>query len=349
MPELPEVETVRRALAGQVVGRTIRQVRVHRPDTIDLPGNPTTTNPTAANAAAGLNGPIVAGSACSSTGSDTLQGAANRLLCGQRISGVVRHGKQLAWWTEPSGAPTTTHKTGKTKRKNSASGYGELGKHAGWPAVGVHLGMTGCLRVFDGGRGCERGRADRMRAEWGGHTHITWELDDGLTIAFQDPRRFGHVWVFATGEQLRAHRWAGLGPDALTITGEELHRRLGRTRRAIKAALLDQSLVAGLGNIYTDELLHVCRVHPRAPAASLSVRRTKRLADGARTLLAEAIEHGGSTLRDYADPLGQPGAFQAHHAVYARHGQACPRCQSKLSVTRVASRTTTYCSHCQRK
>lgn len=178
------------------------------------------------------------------------------------------------------------------------------------------------------------------------HVHATWAFDSGATLCFEDPRRFGLLRVFRSLGVLKEH-WAALGPDALTITSDDLGRALQKTRRPIKAALLDQRLLAGVGNIYADESLFLARVNPQIPADRLSPKHAARLAEAIRRVLAQAVEAGGSTLRDYADADGRPGSYQQRHAVYGRAGLVCSACPSRLSTGLVGQRTTVWCPRCQ--
>lgn len=279
MPELPEVENVRRSLLP-IVGRTITTVRVHRRD-------------------------IVHGRADSAS-----------LGCKKSVHQITRHGKQMALVT-------------RSVTKNS-------GREA---CVCVHLGMTGTLRLHGSG-GAEKPVA-------GGHVHLEWEFDDGSVLLFSDPRRFGGIWTLGGVDALIHQKWATLGPDALRVPPRTLHQNLNKTRRALKAALLDQSLIAGLGNIYVDELLHRCRLHPFTRANTLTLAQIQTLVAKMRRLLTTAIDKGGSTLRDYVDSSGNAGAYQFSHAVYGRAGQHCLVCHQTLAKLLVAGRTTVFCPHCQ--
>ena len=168
-------------------------------------------------------------------------------------------------------------------------------------------------------------------------------------MRFTDPRRFGGLWTFAQLDVLIDQRWAALGPDALTVTPNELYRRLSATRRSLKAALLDQGLLAGLGNIYVDELLFGTRLHPLTPADTVDRSLAGSLVRRMRTLLTRAIERGGSSLRDYIDGQGERGTQQNHHRVYGRSGQRCYRrsCPAVICCDQVAGRTTAWCPGCQ--
>lgn len=205
------------------------------------------------------------------------------------------------------------------------------------PCVCVHLGMTGSLRFHP------TGQAPKPDL----HTHIIWLLSDGGRLAFRDPRRFGGLWTFDSVDALHDTRWSKLGDDALTITPRRLHAGLSRTRRALKAALLDQAVVAGLGNIYVDELLFACGLSPLRPGSSVSLEESQVLVRRMRVLLKRAIRLGGSTLRDYVDASGRSGGFQLQHTVYGRSGLMCTACGQELESITVAGRTTVYCGVCQ--
>lgn len=271
MPELPEVENVRRSLESRLRDRRVLSVDLRRADVVTGDASPAA------------------------------------LLAGDRLARLDRRGKQLA----------------------IVAGDGRC--------LCVHLGMTGQLRALP----ANDPRADEP------HTHLRWRLEDGSLLTFRDPRRFGGVWTFSTCEELVDRRWRALGDDALAITPAKLAAALSRTRRPLKAALLDQAVVAGLGNIYVDELLHACRLHPLHPADELDAGQVRRLVGAMRRLLDRAIAAGGSTLRDYVDGDGQAGGFQNLHRVYGRGGQPCPRCRSILLASLVAGRTTVHCPACQ--
>jgi formamidopyrimidine-DNA glycosylase len=200
--------------------------------------------------------------------------------------------------------------------------------------LAVHLGMTGRLALCD------------PRSPSEPHTHARWHLDDASELRFIDPRRFGGLWTFPSLERLKATLWSRLGPDALNIPPADLACAL-RGRAPLKSALLDQRNLAGLGNIYADEVLFHARLSPFTPAGELTPQQRTALADAIRTILHKAINCGGSTLRDYLDPLGNRGTYQDRHAVYARAGRPCPSCGRPLDSGRLAQRSTTWCRRCQ--
>ncbi len=288
MPELPEVDTLRRSLRRKLVGRHITTVIVRRRDVVHGCVTPTA------------------------------------LLRGCHVTRIDRHGKQLA-----------------------ICGSAQDGsKRFSNPCICIHLGMSGSMRLTPGDRSPDKASRIR-RLTFAPHTHVVWRLDDGSTLAYHDPRRFGGVWTFPNIATLRKQRWHRLGPDALRVTPTQLHHALGRTSRPIKPALLDQTLVAGLGNIYVDELLFACGIHPLTISCSLGVNNIQLLIDHLRPLLRRAIRNGGSTLRDHADVNGQAGRFQQQHQVYGHAGQPCQACDRPLRSIIVSGRTTVYCESCQ--
>lgn len=180
------------------------------------------------------------------------------------------------------------------------------------------------------------------------HVHVRWRLDDGSYLSFRDPRRFGGVWAFETEAELRERRWRGLGIDALSLTGTKLRDALRDRKRPIKGALLDQTIVAGVGNIYADEALFASGIRPDRACASLAPEEVNALVRALRQILLMAIDAGGSSIRDYVNGSGNRGWFQVRHAVYGRGGLGCVRCGQKLASLTVAQRTTVMCRACQR-
>jgi formamidopyrimidine-DNA glycosylase len=204
----------------------------------------------------------------------------------------------------------------------------------------IHLGMSGQV-VF------RHGDEPLPRTD---HVHALWRVRSSSgagTLVFRDPRRFGGLWTFPTVEALIARRWDKLGPDGLTVSAAQLGEALASTGRAVKAALLDQELVAGVGNIYADEALFACGIHPARRADRIDSERVEALAAAIRTILQRALHAGGSTLRDYVDSDGNPGSAQQLHQVYGRGGQPCNACGTLLVSTTLAQRTTVHCTRCQ--
>ncbi len=269
MPELPEVETLRRSLLPLLLGRSITRAHLFRPDIAD---------------------------SASPAG----------LLQGSRIVSLSRHGKQLALFARD--------------------------KECLERALVIQLGMTGQVLVDP---------APDLT-----HVHAEWRTEDNRRFVFRDPRRFGRLRVFLSHERLHA-AWQSLGPDALTITARTLAPALAATTRAVKPALLDQSILAGVGNIYADESLFAAGIHPKLRADRVSPPQVERLARAIRETLARAILAGGSTLRDSADAYGRPGGFQLEHRVYARAGKPCVACTATLLGSVLAQRATVWCPECQ--
>ena len=183
-----------------------------------------------------------------------------------------------------------------------------------------------------------------------GHLRVRWTLDDDSELLFWDRRGLGTVRLYAPGEMDAALR-AKLGPDALEITPEQWRSGLSRTQRHVKVAMLDQKLVAGIGNLYASEILHRCRIDPRTPAARIGPRRIERLHAATQEVLHEAIRYEGSTLGDgtYRNALNQDGSYQNAHRVYARDGEPCLECGRPIERIVQAQRSTFFCRRCQRK
>ena len=205
----------------------------------------------------------------------------------------------------------------------------------------VHLGMSGRLVLHNGS----------PRAA-GRHDHVIFHTDDGGRVTFNDTRRFGLITLAAADELERHPLLAGIGPEPLDdgFTGAALAARLAGKRTPIKAALLDQRVVAGLGNIYVCESLFHAGLSPRRMASTVRRRRAGRLVAAVREVLHAAIEAGGSSLRDYVQPSGHLGYFQHRFAVYNRAGEPCPGCDCGGAIRRIAQagRSTFYCPRRQR-
>ncbi len=210
-----------------------------------------------------------------------------------------------------------------------------------------HLGMSGRLVVM--------APADAARP-FDKHDHIVLTLEDGYQVRFNDPRRFG-LFDLVPGERLEQHRLLrDLGPEPLgnAFNGPALAARLAGRRTPIKAALLDQRVVAGLGNIYVCESLYHAGLSPRRPARSVQGARAERLAAAIRQVLGQAIAAGGSSLRNYMQTDGELGYFQHQWAVYGRAGEACPACvgagEARCRIRRLvqSGRSTFYCARRQR-
>ena len=197
-----------------------------------------------------------------------------------------------------------------------------------------HLGMSGKWRIAP--------------KELGPHDHLLLETDEDLVVVLNDPRRFGSVDLIPTAELDELGPLAELGPEPGEITADELCERLRGRTAPIKSLLLDQRIVAGLGNIYVCEALHRAHINPQRSAGRLSRASVERLADAIRGVIGEAIEAGGSTLRDYARPDGELGYFSKRFAVYDREGQPCTACGAIVRRIVQGGRSTFYCPKCQR-
>lgn len=274
MPELPEVETVRRTLGPRWIGRSVTAVKIARADFVRRA-------PTGSRLAA--------------------------LGMGGTATNILRHGKQMA----------VVFDNGR--------------------AVHLHLGMSG--QVFVVAPGAAPTRTD--------HVHVRWTLDDGAAVLFRDPRRFGGVWAFDSVEELQHERWDALGPDALTIGTATLRTGLAHSGRAVKACLLDQALLAGVGNIYADEALFVAGIAPHALARDLAPEQVERLARAVRSVLRAGVKARGSTLRDFVDADHREGSQQSRFRVYGRAGEPCRECGATLLGSVISQRTTTHCPACQ--
>jgi formamidopyrimidine-DNA glycosylase len=280
MPELPEVETVRRGLEPLMTGRRLEAVTVRRRD---------------------LRRPIPADF------EDRVRG--------RRIEKIGRRAKYL------------------------------LLDLAGGDGVIAHLGMSGRMLVFPDGAPAP-----------GKHDHVIFEIEGGATVVFNDPRRFGQMGLIAPGRPDDHPLLAGLGPEPLgnRFSPAFLTEKLAGRTGPIKTALMDQSVVAGLGNIYACEALFRAGISPKRRAGGIGPARVDRLVRAIRETLQDAIAAGGSSLRDHRRPDGELGYFQHRFAVYDREGAACPGCDCDVTKTGgvrrtlQAGRSTFYCRRRQR-
>ena len=199
-----------------------------------------------------------------------------------------------------------------------------------------HLGMSGRWRIEP--------------EELGAHDHLVIETEAGHRLSLCDPRRFGSVDLIDTAALDRWAPFAALGPEPLgdLLTSPYLKLALRGRSAAIKLMLLDQRIIAGLGNIYVCEALFRARINPRAAAGKVTGPALARLVPAIKTVIAEAIEAGGSTLRDYAQPDGQLGYFSKRFDVYDREGQPCTRCLTPIKRFAQGGRSTWFCSKCQK-
>jgi formamidopyrimidine-DNA glycosylase len=201
-----------------------------------------------------------------------------------------------------------------------------------------HLGMTGQLTVTS------------AAIPLADHTHLTFDLDDGKQqLRFRDIRRFGSVTLFANRQALEDYfASARLGPEPFDVAVKYWRACLQASRRCLKAVLLDQSVVAGVGNIYADESLFESRLHPSRLACDLDNAEIDRLRRAVAVVLRRAIERRGSTIRNYVDGSGVQGGYQHEFRVYGRTGAPCPRCGAAIENRRLAGRSSHYCPQCQK-
>jgi formamidopyrimidine-DNA glycosylase len=201
--------------------------------------------------------------------------------------------------------------------------------------LALHLRMTGQLLLIPKVQSVDK------------HTHLEVFLESQeMKIVFRDVRKFGRLKLLEGGVE-EFVREKKLGPDALGISAVQLYSSLRKTGRCIKAALLDQTVVAGLGNIYTDEILFREQISPLSPACALDSERTASLLRSVHRILRTAIRSKGTTISDYVDSRGEKGSFQNALMVYGREGQPCSRCGTSIVKTRVAGRGTYFCPACQ--
>jgi formamidopyrimidine-DNA glycosylase len=196
-----------------------------------------------------------------------------------------------------------------------------------------HLGMSGSWRID--------------HSELGKHDHLLLETDEGKRLALNDPRRFGSVDLVTTGKLDEWPAFKALGPEPFDLDAREMKRSLAGRSAAIKLLLLDQGIAAGLGNIYVCEALYRAGINPRRAAGSVSLDRLRKLVVAIRDVISEAIEAGGSTLRDFVSPEGELGYFSKTFAVYDREGKPCG-CGGTVKRIVQGGRSTFYCPRCQR-
>ncbi len=293
MPELPEVETIRRrlltCLPGLVVsGLTVNDASVSEQDEAQL----------------------------------------RRLLAGRRVAGLRRRGKYLLVdleWPGSSGRPA------------SVTGRSDAGPPAGAGAsvAVIHLRMTGQL-VF--------------RPESGERpARFIWHLDPDTELHFQDVRRFGRLWVLDAANEDAFFASRGMGPEPFgpEFTLEYLRGALKDRQAPLKAFLLDQRRLAGVGNIYADEALFRARLHPLRAAGSVGPREARRLHAALLETLQAGIDHEGSSIESFIDPAGERGSFQEILSVYQRTGEECRVCGVSIERVVVGGRGTHYCPRCQ--
>lgn len=293
MPELPEVETVRRGLVPVMEGATIERIEVRRPD---------------------LRWPFP-------------ERFAERMR-GRTVEQLRRRAKYL------------------------------LADLNGGETLIMHLGMSGSFRVLLGNEETSPGEFMYPRSVASAHDHVVFHLAPRATVTFNDPRRFGAMLMSDTATLGQHALFKGLGPEPLgeELTPGYLASACAGRKTSLKAALLDQRIVAGLGNIYVSEALHRAHLSPKKPAGVLADRKgaptdaARRLVPAIRKVIEAAIEAGGSSLRDHRKTDGELGMFQHRFRVYDREGVPCPTrgCSGTVKAIVQNARSTYYCPVCQR-
>lgn len=280
MPELPEVETVRRGLLNKLRGRKVTRVEVLRVDSVGYPSPKEFSSK----------------------------------LVGHSFVDIERRGKYLLFALDRGAA------------------------------LGAHLRMSGRLLVIRPGTEAK----SRVRAE---HVRVQLSLDDGNLFLFEDMRVFGRLWYVPKGStpERIVSGLADLGVEPLSadFTADYLSEVLSSKSQPIKGALLDQTLIAGIGNIYADESLHLAGINPQRPAGSLTRVQIEVLVERIKEVLERAIERRGSTLRNYTDSDGVNGSYQDSAYVYGRAGKNCHQCKSEIVRIKLAGRSSHYCPKCQ--
>lgn len=202
----------------------------------------------------------------------------------------------------------------------------------------AHLRMTGRFTVVEKGTPRQK------------HDHLEWWLNGGAQrLRFNDMRRFGRFRVVETDEVEDYLAGLGWGPEPFDITASAFSGRLGKSQRSIKAALLDQGVVAGIGNIYADEILFAAGVDPRTPTARVGLTRASRIHTAMQSILRQAIKARGTTMRNYVSVDGRSGGFRGLLQVFNREAEPCPICERPIRRIRLVGRSTHFCSRCQRR
>lgn len=273
MPELPEVETIRRTLEKLVLNKEIEGVTIYWPKIVKQPDDPEHFR---------------------------------MLLSGESIERIGRRGKFLLFYLNHY-------------------------------VLISHLRMEGKYRVVPKSK------------EKDEHTHVIFHFTDGTELRYNDVRKFGTMHVYKIGEEMTKAPLKSVGPDPFeeAYTFDYVKERLKRTTRMIKAALLDQTIISGLGNIYVDEVLFLSKIHPEKRAHLLSEDEVKRIYENVRIVLEEAVRLGGTTIRSYLNGLGEMGMFQQRLYAYGQTGKPCQHCQTEIVKIKVAGRGTHICPTCQ--
>lgn len=272
MPELPEVESVRRGLLNTIIGKTITQVSVLWPRIIQTPNVE----------------------------------EFKTILVNQTIYDIKRRGKFLLFYLDDY-------------------------------VIISHLRMEGKYFYKDANEELEK------------HTHIIFDFDDSKQLRYNDVRKFGRMAVVNKGLETINKSLIKLGPEPIEkeLKIEQMAFFLQNKTKAIKTILLDQSMVAGIGNIYADEILYHAKINPKRSGNSLSDDELNELRSSIIYIMNKAIEYGGSTIRTYHNMLGEDGTYQQFHQVYGKQNEACRRCTTSIEKIQLNGRGTHYCPYCQ--
>jgi len=277
MPELPEVETVRRSLEPNLLGKKIIKVEVNLPKLIKIPAG-------------------------------DVQGFKNSLI-GSTFKEIKRRGKYLLFIFDND------------------------------MTMVIHLRMTGRLLYVEKDVPVQK------------HTHLIFSLDDGHELRFHDIRQFGLIYLVPSQEIHLIEGLRTMGPEPLSedFSLQCFQDALKGKKQRVKVFLLDQRCVAGIGNIYADEILFQAGIHPDETVDKLTPEKEKALWEAIKDRLEAGVEHRGTSIKDYVDGFGQAGTFQYQLRVYGKAGQACPKCGTQIERIKVGGRSTAYCPNCQKK
>lgn len=273
MPELPEVETIRKTLSHLVLDKQIEDVSIYWSNIIQYPED---------------------------------DEEFRIKVRDERITNIARRGKFLLFYLEEY-------------------------------VLVSHLRMEGKYKIVS---------KDEPLTK---HTHVVFHFTDGTDMRYEDVRKFGTMHVFPIGEEFKKKPLNQLGPDPFetTYTPEYVKERLSKTSRTIKATLLDQTIIAGLGNIYVDEVLFLANIHPERRSHTLTEQEIETIYIKAKEVLQHAIDLGGTTIRSYVDGKGEMGMFQQELYAYGQDGKPCHHCGTLIEKIKVAGRGTHYCPECQ--
>lgn len=267
---------------------------------------------------------------------ETIRKGLNQLITGAVIIDVA------VFWDRMITPPFSTEKFKKALRGETIHTVERRGKYLiflldHWAMVS-HLRMEGKYEVNHSGDPIKK------------HTHVIFYLADGRQLRYLDVRKFGRFTLLPIDKREEYEPFKKMGPEPIAdfFKLNEFRKDLSKSSRVIKAVILDQNIVAGVGNIYADESLFQAKINPLQPANTIGPAAAERLRDAIIDVIGRAVEAGGSTIRTYKNTLGEAGKFQVSLAVYGQTGKPCPRCGHPIEKIKVAQRGTHYCPHCQK-